>query len=119
MSAEAPVIGLFGLAVMGQNLALNIASKGFQIAVCNRSPSKVSLRAEEAASLRDWLHFQETLQRRRRAGAAASALALRHFDIVASPPHFPALVPPLESFHRAALNPAALRTRPPPSRAGR
>jgi len=34
-------IGLFGLAVMGQNLALNIADKGFSIAVCNRSPDKV------------------------------------------------------------------------------
>jgi 6-phosphogluconate dehydrogenase len=36
-----PVIGLVGLAVMGQNLALNIASKGFTIAVHNRSPEKV------------------------------------------------------------------------------
>ena len=34
-------IGLFGLATMGQNLALNIASKGFTISVCNRSPEKV------------------------------------------------------------------------------
>ncbi len=34
-------IGLVGLAVMGQNLALNIAEKGFPIAVYNRSPEKV------------------------------------------------------------------------------
>uniref|UniRef100_A0A7S2TMZ6 6-phosphogluconate dehydrogenase, decarboxylating n=1 Tax=Lotharella oceanica TaxID=641309 RepID=A0A7S2TMZ6_9EUKA len=34
-------IGLFGLGVMGQNLALNIAEKGFKIAVNNRSPAKV------------------------------------------------------------------------------
>ena len=34
-------IGLFGLAVMGQNLALNIADKGVRISVCNRSPGKV------------------------------------------------------------------------------
>jgi len=34
-------IGLVGLAVMGQNLALNIASKGFKISVWNRSPEKV------------------------------------------------------------------------------
>lgn len=34
-------IGLVGLAVMGQNLALNIADKGFNIAVHNRSSSKV------------------------------------------------------------------------------
>ena len=33
--------GLYGLAVMGQNLALNIAEKGFSISVCNRSPAKV------------------------------------------------------------------------------
>ena len=41
MASPQPVIGLFGLAVMGQNLALNIAEHGFHIAVCNRSPSKV------------------------------------------------------------------------------
>ncbi|PWA86566.1 6-phosphogluconate dehydrogenase family protein [Artemisia annua] len=34
-------IGLAGLAVMGQNLALNIAEKGFPISVYNRSTSKV------------------------------------------------------------------------------
>ncbi|KAI4370292.1 hypothetical protein MLD38_018659 [Melastoma candidum] len=33
-------IGLVGLAVMGQNLALNIAEKGFPISVYNRSSSK-------------------------------------------------------------------------------
>lgn len=36
-------IGVYGLAVMGQNLALNIASKGFQVAVGNRSTGKVDL----------------------------------------------------------------------------
>mmetsp|Transcript_21593 Transcript_21593/g.41951 ORF Transcript_21593/g.41951 Transcript_21593/m.41951 type:complete len:493 (+) Transcript_21593:127-1605(+) len=40
-SLSANDIGLFGLGVMGQNLALNIAEKGFKIAVHNRSPSKV------------------------------------------------------------------------------
>ncbi len=34
-------IGLIGLAVMGQNLALNIADHGFSIAVYNRTTSKV------------------------------------------------------------------------------
>jgi 6-phosphogluconate dehydrogenase len=34
-------IGLIGLAVMGENLALNIEEKGFPIAVFNRTPSKV------------------------------------------------------------------------------
>jgi len=43
-----PVIGLYGLAVMGQNLALNIASKGFPIAVCNRSPAKIDVTVQRA-----------------------------------------------------------------------
>jgi 6-phosphogluconate dehydrogenase len=34
-------IGLVGLAVMGENLALNIESRGFRIAVFNRTTSKV------------------------------------------------------------------------------
>jgi 6-phosphogluconate dehydrogenase len=39
MSAESE-IGLIGLAVMGQNLALNIADHGFKISVYNRTTSK-------------------------------------------------------------------------------
>lgn len=39
--ASKPQIGLYGLAVMGQNLALNIADNGIPIAVCNRSKDKV------------------------------------------------------------------------------
>ena len=35
-------IGLIGLAVMGENLALNIESKGFRISVFNRTISKVN-----------------------------------------------------------------------------
>jgi 6-phosphogluconate dehydrogenase len=35
-------LGLIGLAVMGQNLALNIADHGFKVAVCNRTVSKVN-----------------------------------------------------------------------------
>ena len=34
-------IGLIGLAVMGQNLVLNMADHGFQVAVYNRTTSKV------------------------------------------------------------------------------
>ena len=34
-------IGLIGLAVMGENLAINMASKGFTVAVYNRSTDKV------------------------------------------------------------------------------
>ncbi|PIN05109.1 6-phosphogluconate dehydrogenase [Handroanthus impetiginosus] len=40
-SATLSRIGLAGLAVMGQNLALNIAEKGFPISVYNRTTSKV------------------------------------------------------------------------------
>ncbi|SCW33643.1 6-phosphogluconate dehydrogenase [Paenibacillus tianmuensis] len=35
-------IGVVGLAVMGKNLALNIESKGFSVAVYNRSPEKTN-----------------------------------------------------------------------------
>ncbi|XP_043721993.1 6-phosphogluconate dehydrogenase, decarboxylating 3, chloroplastic [Telopea speciosissima] len=41
-------IGLAGLAVMGQNLALNVAEKGFPISVYNRSTSKVDETIERA-----------------------------------------------------------------------
>jgi len=34
-------IGLIGLAVMGKNLVLNMESKGFSVAVYNRTTSKV------------------------------------------------------------------------------
>jgi len=34
-------IGLVGLAVMGQNLALNIADHGYTISVYNRDPKKM------------------------------------------------------------------------------
>jgi 6-phosphogluconate dehydrogenase len=34
-------IGLIGLAVMGQNLALNMNDHGYVVAVYNRTPSKV------------------------------------------------------------------------------
>jgi NAD binding domain of 6-phosphogluconate dehydrogenase/Glucose-6-phosphate dehydrogenase, C-terminal domain len=41
-------IGLFGLAVMGQNFALNMASHGFRVCVGNRSPAKVDVTVERA-----------------------------------------------------------------------
>lgn len=47
-------VGLYGLAVMGQNFALNMASHGFKVCVGNRSPSKVELtvaRAKEEGDL--------------------------------------------------------------------
>ena len=42
-------IGLWGLAVMGQNLALNMESKGFTVAVYNRTLQKVKDFAESRA----------------------------------------------------------------------
>ena len=41
-------IGIAGIAVMGQNLALNIAEKGFPISVYNRSTNKVDETVERA-----------------------------------------------------------------------
>ncbi|CAN8072676.1 unnamed protein product [Agarophyton chilense] len=68
-------IGLVGLAVMGQNLALNIADKGFSIAVHNRSPAKVDdtvARAEQEnlshrlTGYKDVAHFVQGLTRPRK-----------------------------------------------------
>jgi 6-phosphogluconate dehydrogenase len=41
MAAATANVGLIGLAVMGENLALNIASRGFTVCVYNRSHEKV------------------------------------------------------------------------------
>lgn len=62
-------IGLYGLAVMGQNLALNIAEKGFSISVHNRSEEKVhatikrskeegkgNFKLEGYTNMKDFLH---------------------------------------------------------------
>ncbi|ETI47388.1 6-phosphogluconate dehydrogenase (decarboxylating) [Phytophthora nicotianae CJ01A1] len=46
--ADLSDIGLFGLAVMGQNFALNMASHGFKVSVCNRSPDKVDATVQRA-----------------------------------------------------------------------
>ncbi|MFB9770625.1 NADP-dependent phosphogluconate dehydrogenase [Lactiplantibacillus modestisalitolerans] len=40
MSNEKPQIGVIGMAVMGKNLALNIESRGYQVAIFNRTGSK-------------------------------------------------------------------------------
>jgi 6-phosphogluconate dehydrogenase len=48
MSNEAD-IGLIGLAVMGQNLVLNIHDKGYKVAVFNRTVSKVDEFLQDAA----------------------------------------------------------------------
>ncbi|MBT4692776.1 MAG: NADP-dependent phosphogluconate dehydrogenase, partial [Planctomycetaceae bacterium] len=41
MSEEKADFGLIGLAVMGENLALNVESRGYRMAVFNRSLDKV------------------------------------------------------------------------------
>jgi 6-phosphogluconate dehydrogenase len=70
--AQQSAIGLVGLAVMGENLALNIESKGFPISVFNRTVEKVTAfmngrakgkRFYGATSLQD---FVASLQRPRR-----------------------------------------------------
>ena len=43
-------IGLIGLAVMGENLALNMESKGFEVAVFNRTVSRVDAFMARAAN---------------------------------------------------------------------
>lgn len=48
MAADAD-IGLYGLAVMGQNLVLNMNDHGFKVAVSNRSPEKVDAFLENEA----------------------------------------------------------------------
>ena len=46
-------IGLIGLGVMGQNLALNIADHGFRVAVYNRTPARTeAFAASDQASAR-------------------------------------------------------------------
>ena len=67
MSAKAK-IGLIGLAVMGQNLALNIASKGFSISVFNRTYSKTTdteRRAKDeqvSGDLKGYEHLEDFVQ---------------------------------------------------------
>ncbi|MFM2281926.1 MAG: 6-phosphogluconate dehydrogenase, decarboxylating 2 [Pseudomonadota bacterium] len=55
-------IGLIGLAVMGSNLALNIAEKGNRIAVFNRSPDKTRTFYAEAGALQDRIVPCESLE---------------------------------------------------------
>ena len=65
-------IGLIGLAVMGQNLALNMARHGFRVAVFNRTPATtekyVAGPAQGASILPtfDWAELAAALERPRR-----------------------------------------------------
>ncbi|WP_116082705.1 NADP-dependent phosphogluconate dehydrogenase [Tropicimonas sp. IMCC34011] len=55
-------IGLAGLGTMGSALALNIAEKGFPVAVWNRNTAHITEVMEEAGPLRDALVPSETLE---------------------------------------------------------
>ncbi len=55
-------IGLIGLAVMGQNLALNIADHGFRISVYNRTTSKMDAFVQEHPDTPGGLHGEATLE---------------------------------------------------------
>jgi len=78
-------LGLIGLAVMGQNLALNIESRGFRLAVYNRSPEAMQafVAAHPGKRLHgatDLSHFVASLKRPRtvmlmvKAGGAVDAV---------------------------------------------
>jgi 6-phosphogluconate dehydrogenase len=62
MSSSKSDIGLIGLAVMGQNLALNIADHGFKISVYNRTVEKTDAFVAENPSTPGGLVGTKTLQ---------------------------------------------------------
>lgn len=55
-------IALIGLAVMGQNLVLNMNDKGYSVAVYNRTVSKVDDFINGAASGRDTIIGAQTIE---------------------------------------------------------
>ncbi|MDE2446038.1 MAG: NAD(P)-binding domain-containing protein, partial [Alphaproteobacteria bacterium] len=55
-------IGLVGLGVMGSNLALNIASRGFHVAVYNRNPDVTRAFKANAGKLAEFIIPCETLE---------------------------------------------------------
>lgn len=64
-------IGLIGLAVMGQNLALNIARKGYNVAVYNRSPKRTEdllkrVKDEKITPAYELKEFIDSLQKPRK-----------------------------------------------------
>ncbi len=71
MASIKPQFGLIGLAVMGENLALNIESKGFPLAVYNRTTEKTMAFAEGRAKGKKIIptktleEFVQTIQRPR------------------------------------------------------
>ena len=59
MNSSVSEIGLIGLAVMGQNLALNIADHGFRISVFNRTSSKTLGFLEENEETKNLAGFEK------------------------------------------------------------
>ena len=59
MNSSVSEIGLIGLAVMGQNLALNIADHGYGISVFNRTYSKTLAFLEENEETKDLAGFEK------------------------------------------------------------
>jgi 6-phosphogluconate dehydrogenase len=51
MTLPSPSFGLIGLGTMGSNLALNIAEKGYDVAVYNRTASRTEAFIGEAGEL--------------------------------------------------------------------
>jgi 6-phosphogluconate dehydrogenase len=86
MSTELADVGLIGLAVMGENLALNMESRGFRVAVFNRTTARVDEFVQGRASgknffgAHDLKEFVANLRRPRKivmlvkAGAAVDQL---------------------------------------------
>ena len=59
MNSSDSEIGLIGLAVMGQNLALNIADHGFPISVFNRTYSKTKAFLEDNENTKNLSGFEK------------------------------------------------------------
>ncbi|HEY0682909.1 MAG TPA: decarboxylating NADP(+)-dependent phosphogluconate dehydrogenase [Steroidobacter sp.] len=86
MSTELADVGLIGLAVMGENLALNMESRGFRVAVYNRTTTRVDefiqgrAKGKRFIGAHDLKEFVASLQRPRKivmlvkAGAAVDQL---------------------------------------------
>src|SRR5256885_17199141 len=55
MAANSADFGLIGLAVMGENLALNIESRGYKVAVFNRTTEKVDAFIEGKAKGKNFI----------------------------------------------------------------
>ena len=61
MSDEKAAIGLIGLGTMGAALALNIADRGYKVAVTNRTTARIAPFVEAAGQLADRIVPRETL----------------------------------------------------------